>query len=524
MKRNILKPIIGAILVMVQWACYDDMGNYDYTQPDEVAIDTVAMNIWPEYALYRYDSLTIEPMVYFRDKPVTVTDSTNEELDFCWTIYRSSTGAGVNYTVDTIGRNVKYSGEITQPSGKWTLLFTVTQKQTGIQSYCSFSLQIDESISDGWMVLYEREGNTDAGLIVNNRVKKNVTKERVFRDLYSASNDGKRMKGKPVGVFHSAAPMQSGEVLLASEEDLVGVDKNTFEVTYDFERLFWSAPSVRKVSWIGGNFVRREVAINNNQIYYVNFMSAGSFRVNAFGEPCQGTYGQLAPWMSGYYSASYEAVVYDQTSGCFMCVDANGVNVLPFVQQDSVNKDVNQVGMEMLISDWGRNYYEHSIMKSGNKYELLVCNFYQTNRNSRQIMADRFDMSNCTGVSTISSMSAGVNGEFIYYASNDGVYLYKYNTIKGTGKTEKVWPAESDTDEKVTCVRIQKFYYPVFTQAGILPNASCVIYISTWNEKLQDGTVYQLLCDPSNGAIDLSSGRSYSGFGKVKDMGWKWSM
>lgn len=521
MKRNILKSILESILIMgLCWACYDDKGNYDYIRLDEVQIDTAGLDIWSEYALYRYDSLTIEPVVYFQGKPVTVTDSTNYDLDFCWTIYRSSTGVGMTYTVDTLSRNVKFSDQVTQLSGKWTLLFTVTQKQTGVQTYCSFSLQIDESVSDGWLVLYEREGDTDAGLIVNDRVKKNVTKERIFRDLYSASNGGKRMKGKPVGVFHSVAPLQSGEVLLASEEDLTGVDKNSFECTFDFEKLFWNTPAVCKVSWIGGNFLRREITINNNQVYYVNYMSAGLYRSTAFGEPCQGTYGELAPWMAGYYSASYEAVVYDQTNGCFLCVDANGVNVLPFAQQDNEDLDVNQVGMEMVLSDWGRNFYEHSIMKSGNRYELVVCNFFQTNRNSSQIMTKRYDMTDNPGISSVSSMAAGVNGEFIYYGSDDGVYLYKYNTGQ---KAEKVWPVP-DTDEKVSCVRIQKFYYPQFVNMGILINAYSVIYIATWNEDSQSGTVYQLLCNPSNGAIDLTSERSYSGFGKVKDMSWKWSM
>ena len=55
-----------------------------------------------------------------------------------------------------------------------------------------------------------------------------------------------------------------------------------------------------------------------------------------------------------------------------------------------------------------------------------------------------------------------------------------------------------------------------------IPVNDCeVLYVATYNEKEGNGTVYQFMVDPSSGAVDKGSLLSLSGFGKIKDMGWK---
>lgn len=520
MKLKKLKSIcFYIVLACLVWSCYDDKGNYDYIELNSVTIDTVGTGILSEYALFRYDTLTIEPVVYFNNERVTETDTNNPNLEFYWTIYHAHTGVGVNYTVDTLGRSVKFNAPITRVAGAYTLQLTVKQKETQIEAYHQISLQVDESISDGWMVLYEREGNTDAGLIVNDRIKRNVLQERLFVDLYSASNEGKRLAGKPIRIVHSVPRgiATGGLVLMASAGGLVGVDRNTFEVTHEFEKLFWEAPA-QNLGWIGATMLQKEMLICDNQVYGLNFMIMGGN--NLFGVPCRGDYGELADWGPDFFGSSYDGVVYDKTNQCFKCIATNDLNVRAWVQQGNSDLDVNTVGMEMICSDWGRNNNEYTIFANGSNYALTVCNFFMTNPNTSQIMLNRYDMSNCPGISSVSSMASAVNGEFIYYASGGHLYLFEYNTGENA---REAWVAPS-ADEVITCVRLQKFYFQTFMQAGILINPHQVIYIATWNENTQTGTVYQCLCNPSNGLIDVESQRRYSGFGKVKDMSWKWTM
>ncbi|MDR0545289.1 MAG: hypothetical protein LBG30_08105 [Odoribacteraceae bacterium] len=515
--KNILQ--LTAFLLLLA-ACREDKGNYDYITLDEIAIDTAGTGILPAYAIYRYDALAIAPVVTLNGKRVDTDPLLDEQLDYHWTIYNAITGGNV-YPIDTIGAAPMLDAVITQPAGSWIILFTVTDKHTGVKAFREFRLQVDEIISDGWMVLYEKEGNADVALIVNDRVKKGVIRERLLLDLYSASNGGERLRGLPVSILHSIAPMQSGEVLVASEEQLVGVDKSSFALAFPTEKMFWAPPAVRAFSYLGGNYTRREIAINNNRIHYVNYMSSGVYRVNALGVACSGEYGRLAPWLSSYYSSSFEAIAYDQTNRRFLCVIANGVSVDTLDSKNKTAFDVNNVGMEMIFSDFGRLNYEYTLARNGNEHALLVSNFATTNRASDLIAIAKRDMSDCPGIANVSSFAPGGLGEFVYYASGADLHLFKYNAA-AADRLQIAWSAPAG--ETITCVRLQKTYYPMFVQAGILINNNAVIYVATWNAATASGAVYQMLVDPSNGAVNTSSALRYDGFGKVKDMAWKWTL
>jgi 6-phosphogluconolactonase (cycloisomerase 2 family) len=57
-----------------------------------------------------------------------------------------------------------------------------------------------------------------------------------------------------------------------------------------------------------------------------------------------------------------------------------------------------------------------------------------------------------------------------------------------------------------------------------MPLANQVVYIATWNEAAKTGKVYSYTIDPSSGAISKASERVTEGYGKVKDMSYKWSL
>ncbi|MDR2130817.1 MAG: hypothetical protein LBP56_06605 [Odoribacteraceae bacterium] len=515
-----LLPACVLCYLLLLFSCHEDKGNYAYLTLDEVTIDTAGTGVLPAYALYRYDPLQIAPLVYLNGKRVEADEQMDQQLDCLWTIYKATTG-GTAYPVDTIGRGLMLDTIITQPAGVWIVRFTVTRKETGISTFMKINLQIDETISDGWMVLYEKEGNTDAGLIVNDRIKKGVTRERLLLDIYSTSNGGQRLSGKPVAILHSTVALGSAEVLLASERDLVAVEKNSFGLYLTMDELFWTPPDTRSISYLGANNTRREVTIVNNRIHYVNYMSSGTFRINAFGPACTGDHGLLAPWLSSYFSNSFEAVAYDQTRQRFLCVEANGVAVDTLSSKDKTAFDVNHVGMEMLFSDFGRSNYEYSLMRQGTTHALLVSNFATTNRLSDKIAIAKYDMSDCPAIAGVSSIAAGGLGEILYYASGADLYLFKYN-VTGADRIQHAWSAPPG--ETITCVRLQKFYNPTFVLTGLLINNYGVIYIATWNETTRVGTVYQLNANPSNGTLDDASRATYTGFGKVKEMGWKWTL
>jgi hypothetical protein len=84
-----------------------------------------------------------------------------------------------------------------------------------------------------------------------------------------------------------------------------------------------------------------------------------------------------------------------------------------------------------------------------------------------------------------------------------------------------IWTAPS-ADETVTAIATQKYYFSTLLLYGMVPNSGKVLHIATWNEKTQEGKLYEYAINSASGTID-ASGESYEYTvpGKVKDMGWK---
>ena len=96
-------------------SCYDDKGNYEYHELEEVNIDTTGLGIQAEYAIMRYDTLRIAPNIYFEGK--LVIDEEDAPLDYMWTIFSATTGVGTNLVIDTIGYHMALDTIITRTGG-----------------------------------------------------------------------------------------------------------------------------------------------------------------------------------------------------------------------------------------------------------------------------------------------------------------------------------------------------------------------------------------------------------------------
>ena len=75
-----------------------------------------------------------------------------------------------------------------------------------------------------------------------------------------------------------------------------------------------------------------------------------------FGVPCKDESGELAPWCAQMATAGYMGVVYNQSTQKFRCLKNNGSALSDFsVQGKEAAFDCNQVGLELVASDFGRN-------------------------------------------------------------------------------------------------------------------------------------------------------------------------
>lgn len=532
------------LLPLAVASCYDDKGNYDYHDLEEVLIDTTGTGMLEEYSIMRYDRLRLAPNVYYEGHPVT--DDISAPLDYQWTIFSAVSGSGASAVVDTIGTERVLDTEITRTGGNYYVQLVVTNRNDGIKQFFRVPVAVSEIFDGGWMVFYERadmSGYSDLALVYNDWVKNNITYNRVYTNLYSETNGGP-LEGNPVRCLDIAVSLTSGNnyIGLCTDRTLVGVSENGVEKALSFGDFFYQSPDVEAPVWYGqhGSGVvsgqSSEILINNVNAIYTNTysFSATEGRTTKFGVAKRGeAVGELAAWNAEVPATLYYGVVvYDQTHRCFRYAAYNSAELEAFGEQDSEMAafDVNHTGMRMLMGDWGKGTtqgvglrpYDYMIMEDdGGGRWLAVANFSSSTPEDNNIGVGLYDMKQkCPDIGSATTMAASHVGSYIYYGAGNKVYCYSYDSRR---MATAAWTAP-DKNEQVTCVRIMKYYHGTIYGYGMVPNSDNLLHIATWNEETQEGHLYQFRINSASGALTKASYYDYVIPGKVKDMAWKFSM
>lgn len=534
--KYILFPL-SLILLFV--SCYDDKGNYDYHDLEDVKIDTTQVGMLSEYSIMRFDTLHLEPRVQFEGHEATA----NDPLSYQWTIFSANSGAGSSAVIDTIGHERILDAPITRTGGNYYVQLVVTNENDGIKQFFRVPVAVSEVFDGGWMVFYERAdkpGYSDLGLVYNSWTKLNVNYNRFYSNLYETTN-GECLEGTPVRCLDIAVSLASGNnyVGLCTDKTLVGVSENGIEKAIDFADFFHNPPAEATPVWYGqhGSGVMSgqssEVFINGNKIYTNTYSFSATqgrntkFSVAKFAEGI----GTLAPWNAEVPNTlNYGIVVYDQTFHKFRYAGYNSARLEEFAEQDLAVSpfDINNTGMELLMGDWGKGEsqavslrpYDYLIMKNGSAYSLAVLNFATTAPQSTNIARNLYPMTDlCPEISKVTTMSASHVGSFIYYGAGDKVYTFAYDSKQ---PATVAWQAPDG--ETVTCVRIMKYYHGTVYGYGMVPRSDNLVHIATWNENTKQGHLYEYLINPASGILNTEKYYDYAFPGKIKDMAWKFSL
>ena len=539
--RNIAIPTLFAS-VLALTSCYEDKGNYDYIELEQVSIDTTAVGMQSEYAIMRFDTLELSPRVFFQGQEVT--DANQAPLDYLWTIFSATTGAGSSSVIDTLGYERCLKAPITRTGGNYLVQLVVTNRNDGVRQFFRIPVAVSEVFDGGWMVFYERAdqpGYSDVALIYNPWTKLNVNYNRHYLNLYETTN-GELLQGHPIRCFDIAVSLASGNnyVGLCTDYTLVGVSENGIEKALEFNDFFHQAPATMKPTWYGqhGSGVMSgqssEVLINDNRIYTNTYsFSATEGRNTRFGVPkFDEGIGELAAWNAEVpQTLYYGIVVYDQTNHCFRYAAYNSAQLEHFEQQDPTSAafDINNTGMTLLMADWGKGTsqgvglrpYDYIIMEKDGQRYLAVTNFSSSTPADDNIGIGLYPMKDlCPDINDAVTMASSHVGNFIYDGAGKKLYNFAYDS---TLPASEAWTAPSD-DEQITCVRIMKYYHGTIYGYGMVPRSDNLVHIATWNEKAQRGHLYQYLINPASGILDTTRSYDYDIPGKVKDMAWKFSM
>jgi len=395
-------------------SCYEDLGNYDYNDINEVSVEGVSTT----FVVKKLELLEIEPELNFS------VEGTENEFEYEWVIVSSELEDSKFITIST-ERNLSY--EIDVPLGEYQLNYYVTNKLTNVQYITNTDLIVAPAIYEGWLLITDNNGDRNVDYI--GRENGFNTDETIVKDAFSST--GMDLKG-----LHKIVKKEfygSYTYYCLGEETYYWLEGKTMEwepfmeaknqiltdVKYPLKpkHLMWHNSRNNHALMILDNDLYVNHYWNRSWTYNGNFYNDTEFDVSEF----------VWDWEEGWNPVYY---IYDKTNRRFMACQA-AYNSLPNLTALEDDPDVSykfNTGKDLIYT---ANYRfdddAYALLKNpedASGYELMRFNPF---KNNGEGSGDSYDLSN-TRINEASNYTVSLTRPFLYYTIKNTVFQFNFST------------------------------------------------------------------------------------------------
>lgn len=350
---NKLSIIILSLFAIVFTACYEDKGNYDYSDP--LAIEVKGID-----DIYRV--VTLRDTIHFRPK-ITPAD---RKYECFWGIFQMG---GYSSYLDTLSFEQNWDFPVHLATGNYKLRFCAKDTETGVFSYTEYTISVETDLTDGWWILKEKEGNTDMDFF---------TPEQRFENIIFANN-GHHLAGSPKGLYYTGnywnydslieAEVKVKVIYVVSGQDIVLLDFYSGKIFKECEELFYEVPANRNFKDI---FPGQTALLlpNNDQLY--TMPTGGNGYYKQFTSIVTGNY-RLSPYR---IASGQRPLLFDNLSSSF-CTTVNTYLYMTYFNDGTVYPASNEMNKDLLyMGAWKASLAAdktYALMKTKDKEEYWLC-------------------------------------------------------------------------------------------------------------------------------------------------------
>lgn len=489
------------ILLILCVGCAKDHGNYSYIDIPKIGIDDAT----------KTGTIFVKQGEQLKLAPTVQLNGNVDDLSYEWFVYLNSASASYVQDSTRIGtsKSLDYAVDPTifTIGETYKLTYKVTNNKTGIAAFYFYQLSISDLFTQGWMFLEDKAGKADLSMILRDGT--------VYHDIFSFRNpttpiaNPKSFTISPFSVSDDVGP-NGKKFYMTGANDAIELDGTTMKKRFDYDYLFFNAPSVVKpnfIGWGGANGSNVGLLINDG-LLHAN-MVGGFPGAKKFGAqlrtPTLGYDYNLAPqYVSGNaYNDTYNIIMFDQIHRRFYSVTSSALLAFEAANQTASIFDMNDVGMDLIALDSSNvSTVRNAIMKGDdNKGYLLQFRMLRNAENPSITVGKQEIVS--PGIATVSQITASTLSPHLFYVY-DGK-IYRYEVTSNSYSEEYNLPA----NELVTKIKFQKHGYG---------NAIPRLIVTTWNGN--EGKVYYFKISQT-GTIE-SLDKIFTGFGKIIDLAYKY--
>ena len=429
MKNRILS-VLGVVTALTLFqSCYEDEGNYEYTELPAIEVEGVE-TLYSKRRLM--DSLNID---------VTInTEYRTDELKYTWFMYNT---LDVNYIdavkVDTIYREKDLRYLVSEEPGNYVLTLKVENTSNNYSVYKSTTVSVGSEFSQGIYILKETEdGNTDLDFC--------SLEMEMGHDIFATMKGG-ALRGKPYFLSQMMAhpyidPETSKRTYgialgITTTEDLCMLRTKDLATIHTGESMFY------------GGFTAAPIRLAHGSKYAAYFSEEGVYMISV-GANGSGLCGvpkfedAHVKWVAldKQNQAYLTFICFDEKNGRFISVNVTTGGVSTYKDSDGITDKCLYMGMSWHSSM--RNV-AHAIFEApdgSRKLYRLKCQLASSNSPIKEIT--NIDPSTKLSKATCFAM-CGFNAPVMYFVSDGGVYYHSFQdgsereiTLPGIGAGETI--------------------------------------------------------------------------------------
>ena len=504
-----LQYILFCLGLFVVASCYDDLGNYDYHEINEIK---VVGGIAEEYSAYTMvDTLKIQPELSFSQD-----SATTGRFEYAWSITPATLGVGKTTKISD-QRDLVYP--VNLPRATYILTFGVKDKETKVEWSTKTYLNVTTLFTNGWLMLGEKDGHAALDMVSISTLGDTMVITDVLKNSGLPPLKGPR---KMISINYRenpSWPWMNGCFLMT--------DDGTFEMdrvsmTSDVSTNMRGSVYDPEISsdFAGSDMLQSSYCrylIGDNKLYINNSLSSSG----TFGNPANKydkystTYFKVFPeiiWGGSSWGAylSGSQMIYDMDGKRFAKFKNTSVNcdTLPDNAGDpytwKTGNDMIALFNSKFLSSGSQTSY--AVMKSpDNRYYLYS---FQPALSAGPKKGNKYDITSLPDIAQATKFAFSDRYPYMLYVVGAKLYACEFLS---SGITHKELDGFG-TDP------ITMLYFDTYKEYG-----KDVFYVATYNDQTK-GTVqkYRLKDDPNDIQIEAVKDSRWKNLCKVTSMCWKW--
>ncbi|MBP5277142.1 MAG: hypothetical protein J6Z18_01430 [Prevotella sp.] len=490
MKKSFLYVLGMLLSCTLLYSCFEDEGNYDYTDLPRFEVDTVGVNTL--LSITQFDVVNLTPkLIYEGDK---------SDLDFIWSAYRAE-NYGSNIA-DTLANTENFNQKITLAPDKYILEFCAVNRNTGLTTKMRYTMNVESYAGPGLMVFYTNGTNCDVDIIRTKTFMGAVTKNEVRRNIYTNIESNPKLTGTPIAIGDVEV-----HVDIVTDKEAIQVSRDDLSMIRSFEQMFYD-----------------DVPTKNPQGYRTQdgtddkcFINDGKAYVSIYGSEIFGT----ARAMNGdsYYASPYSVfaygmnhVFYDEEHCRFLYsgMFSGTLETVSDKKLENLNRTLLTLQRGFTDGKIRFSNYAYAVMKDRNDASKRYLMNISAARSALDIkLLNEFDITAFPGITKATGYGFSESSPLFYYSTDNSLYVCPFNLDQNTINMPSAASWTAPAGETIT-------YMQLFKAKGIDLSESPTnkyLLVATYNGSM--GKVYLLKTDMASGVIDPTPLEIYDGFGKI---------